>query len=110
MIDKDKEAIRNDLQKNTIDYVCRKYDLTFSELVNLLKNKCSDEFFGGYRYIYFVDGIFCIRRWQKDKLVSFGCYARLTDALKVRDYLMCNGWFKHRVKSICEELDVELVK
>ena len=105
-----KREIRQDLKDGmTINDVCTKYQLTFKQLMRLFngdrykattKESISTT---GELYISRVGNRYIIRRCKK----HYGTYKTLEDAVKVRNHLIFNGWYKNRLNTICKELGVE---
>ena len=103
------EEIRSCLKSgDTIDDVCRKYHLTFQELVMRLHQQPKVEKVSRCKelYITVIDGRYVLRKNH----VYYGRYYTLEDAKKVRDYFIMNRWNKRRLNEVCRELGVERVK
>lgn len=103
-----KSQIQKELRNGaTIESICEKYELTFKELCKLFisGNYTNTKSFSstGKLYISYSGERYIIRRNRK----YYGAYSTLEDAVKVRDYLMINGWYRNRLNKICEELGVE---
>ena len=62
----------------------------------------------GEAYIQYQENqkSYLLRKTVNKKCTYFGRYETLEDAVLVRDYMMTHGWYKHRLKSIREELGV----
>lgn len=102
-----KEKIRRELKNGkTIERVCTEYQISFSELVKLMKG---DQYLSGKRskyglYIYRNNrGLFVV---NKNK-VYYGMYKSLEDAVKVKNFFLYHGWNKRRLDEVCEKLGVE---
>ena len=102
------DEIRSRLKNGeTIEKVCQEYNLSFSELVNLMKTKANEEGYKptpstGHLYVSERYGKFFIRKGT----VYYGTYYSLEDALKVRDYFMFSRWDKRNIDKVCRELGV----
>ena len=106
--------LRKDMKSHlTIEEVLIKHGITFKEAVTLLSKNQSrkkkqkrpyektDE-----KYISYYCKRYIIRKYVNGKMRSFGGYDTLEDAVKMRDYLMENGWYPNRVKAIRKRLGV----
>lgn len=49
---------------------------------------------------------YMLRKNVNGKYTYFGRYKTLEDAVRVRDYMMTHGWYRHRLKSIRKKLNV----
>ena len=99
--------IRQQLQNGkTIQEVCKEYHLTFKELCQLFLQgkykRTTNEHTTGKLYIT-SDGKRYILRKDGN---HFGSYNSLDDAVKVRDYMIMNGWYRKRLDGIRKELGV----
>lgn len=112
----DTKQIRSKLKSgDTIDNVCREYDLTLVDLLfhmrRLGDEKDNKKFCTGqknrstgHKYIsQHTTGRYIIRNNRK----HFGTYRTLEDALKIRDWFICNRWDKRWVDRACRECGVE---
>lgn len=105
-----RREIRSRLRSGeTIEAICQEYNLTFPELVDILKY-ADPKPEGRPRkrpksmlYITERCGHFQLRR----NGVVYGTYRTLRDAKKVRDYFIFNRWDKRNVDKVCEKLGVE---
>lgn len=87
--------IRTELREGkTIDEVCREYNMSFSKLLNTLRTTQSvprkEENLPDY--IYIVGNRYEIRKVKNKKIVTYGSYNHLGEALKVRDELILKEW------------------
>ena len=106
----DKDKIRWELQNGfTIEQVCNHHNITFTELVEAMQyhkqtgikhtkrpKKC--------KYIRKNKGsghYYIVR-----STVNYGTYETLGDAVKVRDWLVSNGWNREQLDVGCEECNV----
>ena len=103
--------IRSKLQNGeTIEEVCQEYGISFKILLSLMSSLGSEkdhnrEVYGrtGHLYIGFKNERYIIRKNRK----HFGTYRTLDDAVKVRDWFICNGrWDKRWVDRACRECGV----
>ena len=105
-------TIRSKLRNGTtIQQICTEYDLTFNELI-LLMRQLGDEknryITNGYSrtgqlYITERNGRYYIRKSNR----WFGTYKTLDDAVKIRDWFKRNGkWDKRWVDRACKECEV----
>ena len=85
--------VRTELKNGmTIDEACKKYHVTFSELVDSLKNSESYYTTINYRYISKNNSRYIIQKSINNKSVIFGSYFDLEDAIEVRDQLIKLDW------------------
>ena len=105
------KKIRSQLQSGmTIDQVCHEHQITFPELLRLMsklgnEKKNKKEFHSrptGQLYISEHYGKYIIRKNKK----HFGTYRSLEDAVRVRDWFMCQRWDKRWVDRACRECGV----
>ena len=99
--------IRQQLQNGTtIQEVCQQYHLTFKELCQLFLSgrysRTTNESSTGKLYISFNQGRYILRK----NGVHYGSYRSLDDALKVRYFMIMNGWYRSRLDKVCDELGV----
>jgi len=97
--------IRQQLQNGTtIQEVCQQYHISFKELCNLfLSRGCTtDKSSTGKLYVSYDGHRFILRKNNG----YYGSYQSLDDALKVRDYMIMNGWYRSRLDKVCRELGV----
>ena len=99
--------IRQQLQNGTtIQEVCQQYQLTFKELCQLFLSgrysRTTNESSTGNLYVSFDQHRYILRK----NGVNYGSYQSLDDALKVRDYMIMNGWYRSRLDKVCDELGV----
>ena len=59
------------------------------------------------KFIYRMGPYYVIQKSMRNTTVNFGTYNTLSDAKRVRDYLVENGWYKSKLDEICELLGVE---
>jgi hypothetical protein len=59
------------------------------------------------KFIYRMGPYYVIQKSMNNITVNFGTYNSLSDAQRVRDYLVENGWYKSKLDSVCELLGVE---
>ena len=103
----------------TIDDVCREYNISFGDLVFLMmglnsqrRNHNTRYNSIGYKYIREVVHIprgktrYVIKKRNK----LFGTYSTLEDAIKVRDWFICHRWDNRWVDKACRETGVERCK
>ena len=101
-----KFEIREKLQDGcSIDEVCREYNLTFKGLVTLMHGyeRRPEGVRTGEMYIMYRRERFIIHRHN----VHYGSYLTLEDALKVRNYMIYNGWYKDKLDEVCGIVGVE---
>lgn len=82
--------IRTELKNGmTIDEVCRKYRISFIDLINTLKyNKTTVD----YQHIFKNGSRYIIQKSIDGKSKVYGSYFQLEDALDVRDQLIKLDW------------------
>ena len=109
---------QSDLQNGmTLENALNKHGVTLEQAFNMLQYFNANQHKGGYApiggntgeaYIRYDDNsqTFMLRKKVNGKFTYFGRYETLKDAVLVRDYMMTHGWYKHRLKSIREELGV----
>ena len=96
----------------SIEDACRKHKTTLAKAFEILHYKDTNKrkTLGncGESYIRYdeTSGTYLLRKRVNKKYTYFGRYKTLEDAIKVRDYMMTHGWYKHRLNSIREELNV----
>ena len=100
----------------TIPEVLEKHNISFKEACDLLtrknkgirrKKRQKKRYEStGEKYIHKQNNKYFIRRSYKGTTRSYGGYYTLKDAVKVRDYMIRNGWYKNRLKSTCKKLNV----
>ena len=98
------------LNGETINTICREYNITFADLVKIMSRYGSEESTKnkqrkgtGHLYISEHCGKYIIRKNRK----HFGTYKSLRDAIRIRDWFICNGWYVHRIDRACRECKVE---
>lgn len=99
--------IRQQLQNGTtIQEVCTQYHITFQELCQLFLpgrySRTTNESSTGRLYVSFDQHRYILRK----NGVNYGSYQSLDDALKVRDFMIMNGWYRSRLDKVCDELGV----
>lgn len=106
----DTKEIRAELQQgNSIDNVCRKYKLSFNELVRLMQSGLpirKGRTRKGWLYIQFVGNRYHIQKGS----VHYGTYETLEDAQRIRDWLVRHGWDKSQVDLACDWCSVKRCK
>ena len=102
-----------EFKKDTIENVLNKHNLTLDEAFNIclhkegqMKEVPEEKFL----YVQKYRDYYRIRKSVKGKLITFGYYKTLEDAIIVRDALIDDGWRLYRLSKICKELNIELVK
>ena len=97
----------------TIAEVCTQNNLTFKQLCDMFPGAYAKKTKSGKKverkypmYIIPVGRKYSIKKKVGKKYQSFGLYESIEDALKVRDYMIMNGWYKSRLKRVREELGV----
>lgn len=104
------EEFRND----TIENVLVKHNMTLEEAFNYcLHNKLEDDVDIPEEKMLYIQkhrDRYRIRKSVKGKLLTFGYYESLEDAVNVRDALIEDGWRLYRLSKICKKLNVKLVK
>lgn len=113
----DYEVICEEIKCNGLEDTLLKYNCSLNELFKYCLHKGSyitrrkGESSSTIRYIQEQgDGCYRIRKSVKGKLIYFGYYDSLEDAILVRDRLMELGWNKLKLRSVCDELGVEYKK
>lgn len=105
------EEIRfNGLEDTLLKYGCSLYELFNYCLCNEggVESECESEDLG-MKYIYkHCDGRYRIRKTVDGRLVSFGYYDELDDAVCVRDRLVELGWKKCLLDDVCREFGIDL--
>lgn len=113
-----KQDIQNDLKNYSLQEVLEKYDLSFEELFKYclkknnkynIKIKKVEETFSR-KYIQEYHNAFRIRKSIKGKLIYFGYYNTLDDAIRVRNRLIDYKWDKDILPKIYEELNIKPIK
>ena len=104
------EEIRSKLKSGkTINDICTEYQITFGDLVHLMKNGYTQTVHDRHRqtrgrlYIEERDGKFHLRKAG----VHYGTYRTLKDAQKVRDFFMFDRWDKRKIDTVCRLVGVE---
>ena len=103
----DEETIRNQLRNGkTIDEVCTEHQLTFKQLIKIMKTydnplRTSGK---GMAYLYRMpNGHYTITK----KSTHYGTYKTLRDAQKIRDWMVRHGWSKKQLDLACDWCGVE---
>ena len=97
---------QTDLQKGiSINEALKKHGLTLPEAMYELKkqgrpNKKRIPKPLGMEYISRNQGKYLVRKTINGKMLYFGRYATLEDAMKIRDYFAENGWQKEELQTI----------
>lgn len=112
----DISQLREDMKSYmTIEEVLEKHGITFQEAIKLLskkqkrkpKRKSKRPYRKtGEKYISYYCNRYVIRKSVNGRLLGFGGYSTLEDAVKMRDYLMEHGWYQARVEAIRKRLGV----
>lgn len=106
-----KEHIRNELRSGlTISEVCTEHGISFQQLCALMKKGepiNQENRSTGEKYISFLGGRYVLRKTLKRKMRYFGSYNSLEDAVKVRDYMIENGWYRNRLDNVCKKVGVK---
>ena len=106
------ETIRNQLKAGvSIDDVCRDHQLTFKELIDILRFydnpvRTRKRRKGWTHISQTPQGSFIITKDSQ----HFGTFNSLRDAQRVRDYFREYGWNKDLLDTICERLGVKRCK
>lgn len=99
------------------DALC-KHDVTLDEAFKTFYNrqyrKRDSNYWGeninrtetGEKYITKNQGMFLVRKTINRKMVYFGRYSTLEDAILVRDYFIEHGWNRHLLNSVRKTLGV----
>ena len=107
--------LRKDMKSHmTVEEVLIKHNITFQEAMKLLSKKQKRKpkktkrpyRKTGEKYISYYCNRYVIRKSVNGRVLGFGGYNTLEDAVKMRDYLMEHGWYQTRVKAIRERLGV----
>lgn len=108
------KEIRSKLKSGeTIDNVCREYDLTLLDLLSHMRSLGNEKQYQppngrrnittGHKYIsQHPTGKYIIRNNRK----HFGTYRTLEDALKIRDWFIIHRWDKRWIDRACRECGV----
>lgn len=101
--------ISKDLQKETIENICTKYNISFKELVeySFRNNLPTDRDRGLDNYIYKKGDSFVITKTVKGHFEYYGIYDSLEDARKVKKELINCNWDKSQLPLILEKLGVK---
>ena len=111
----DYEVICDEIHSNGLEDTLIKYNCSLNDLFNYCLHKHfltgvksnSDKRSCTVKYIQKqYDGKYRIRKSVKGKLVYFGYYENLNDAIRVRDRLIELGWKRYLLDKVCEELGV----
>lgn len=111
----DKEQIQRELRNGvSIAEVCTRHNVSLLALFNELKAEQEYTYSPKARYsntgeLYIYrksNGYYYLRKGGG----HYGHYKSMSEAKKVRDYFIYNGWRKHRLDEVCKELGVEQVK
>lgn len=101
----DREELIKDFHRMSIDEALKKNNLSFPKAMNILRPLRSPCEYGerqyyrtGEKYVYQVGNRVFIRRKEKGKMISYGNYLSIEDAVKVRDWFEVHGWNKSRLK------------
>lgn len=105
------QELRSKLQSGmTIEEVCTEYQISFKDLVDLLKcdqyRTTNKPVVKGRLYITEHYGYYIVRKAG----VYYGMYRTLSDAKKVRDWFITHRWDKNKVDVVCRILGVERCK
>lgn len=101
--------LSEELKTKSLDETLTEHNLTLAEAFQLSLKKQPTETITE-KYIRKLRKGYCIRKSVKGKIVNFGCYQSLEDAVTVRDCLIKDGWRQYRLKKICEKLNIEMIQ
>ena len=117
MFDEDYEAICEELRSNGLEDTLLKYNCSLNELFNycLHRNfltekkrvKKAKKKNNPLKYIQkHYDGRYRVRKSVGGKLIYFGYYDTVNDAIRVRDKLVEIGWKKYLLDKVCKDLGI----
>ena len=114
------ELLQQDLRDGmSIEDACTKYGVSFKYVVANMPRPFKPrgkrkpkraKTYTGEKYIQHRDGHYSLRKNIKGRMMFFGTYSSLEDAMKVRDYCIVHGWKQRSIDKYCERLGVERVK
>ena len=82
--------LSEELKTKSLDETLTEHNLTLAEAFQLSLKKPPDEIVDE-KYICKLRKGYCIRKSVKGKIVNFGCYTSLEDAIHVRNCLIIDG-------------------
>ena len=110
------ELVKDMRSGKPIEEVLKDHNLTFKQALHLLqcandprkgKRKKKRVSVTGEQYISKMGNRYYVRKTVGGKSQYFGMYATLEDAIKIREYMNENGWYKHRLKTARRECGLE---
>lgn len=119
MFDEDYEAICEELRSNGLEDTLLKYNCSLNELFNYClhrnflteKNKVKKESKKKSNPLKYIqkhsDGRYRVRKSVGGKLIYFGYYDTVNDAIRVRDKLVEVGWKKYLLDEVCKDLGID---
>lgn len=104
--------IKEDMKNLTLEEALVKNNLSLKEAFEKClpapnKGSIKNEEYNDDRYIQSKRNYYYVRKCIKGKLIHFGKYKTKSDAIKVRDYFIREGWNPLSVAKVCRELGVE---
>ncbi len=104
-----KNRIRDDLWNGmTINNACRKYRVSFQDIVEMMKNDVPPTEKRTCDALY-VSPYYNKFRLSKNS-VHYGTYNTVEDAVKVRDWFILHRWDKRKVDEVCRIVGVKRCK
>ena len=109
------KAFQQDLKNGmTLEDALIKHNLSFKQAVEMSpvqrtnKKRQKDNVRKNMsRYIQLQGKSYHVRKTINGKTVSFGTFATLEDAIKVRDYLIEHGWNIVKMRQACKEYEIK---